>query len=165
MPFLARALTAALLAFMSCSRADPPAPTAPPTPAAPADPPHLQVTQAPVEGAVDAIVRAALDQAAAGKRTLIVYVGAVWCEPCQRFHRAAESGELDATFPRLTMLEFDSDRDAARLRAAGYVSAYIPLFALPARDGRASGKQVEGGIKGDGAVAYMVPRLKELLSQ
>jgi len=36
---------------------------------------------------------------------------------------------------------------------------------LPAQDGRASGKQVEGGIKGEGAVAYMTPRLKDLLAQ
>jgi thiol-disulfide isomerase/thioredoxin len=94
-----------------------------------------------------------------------VYVGAGWCEPCQRFHRAAESGELDALFPSLTMLEFDLDRDAQRLAAAGYSSKYIPLFALPTPDGKASGKQIAGAIKGENAVAYIAPRLKELLAQ
>src|SRR5690606_5597206 len=30
---------------------------------------------------------------AAGERAL-VYVGASWCEPCERFHEAVEAGEL-----------------------------------------------------------------------
>jgi len=125
----------------------------------------IELVEAPVQGdAVDALVRAALARALASKRTLVVYVGAAWCEPCQRFHHAAERGELDAAFPTLTLLEFDLDRDGERLGAAGYVSKYIPLFALPGPDGKASGRQIEGGIKGDGAVAFIVPRLREMLS-
>jgi hypothetical protein len=139
-----------------CSRAESPMPTATP---------HMQVTEAPAAGAVDGIVRDALAKSVGEKRTLVVYVGAAWCDPCQRFHHAAQSGELDAMFPSLTMLAFDIDRDAERLAAAGYASSYIPLFALPGQDGKASGKQIEGGIKGDGAVAHISPRLKELLAQ
>jgi hypothetical protein len=104
--------------------------------------------------------------AAAAHRVVVVYVGATWCEPCQRFHRAVEQGDLanvDA-LSRVTFLNFDIDRDRERLEDAGYRSKYIPLFAMPAADGLTSGKQVEGGIKGDGAVAYMVPRLTSLLS-
>jgi len=153
--FGALAMTAAL-AMAACSRFEAPAPVVTP---------HVRVTQAPTVGEVDAIVRDALATAVAEKRTLVVYVGAGWCEPCQRFHRAAESGELDATFPSLTMLEFDLDRDVQRLAAAGYASKYIPLFALPTQDGKASGKQIAGAIKGEGAVAYIAPRLKELLAQ
>jgi hypothetical protein len=126
---------------------------------------RVRVTEAPPAGAIEPIVRDALAKAAAEKRKLVVYVGAKWCEPCQRFHHAAEGGELDATFPDLTMLEFDLDRDNERLASAGYVSKYIPLFALPTADGTASGKQIEGGIKGEGAVGYIAPRLKELLAQ
>jgi hypothetical protein len=124
----------------------------------------IELVEAPPGEAVESAVRGALARAAASKRTLVVYVGATWCEPCQRFHHAAEHGELDATFPTMTLLEFDLDRDGERLASAGYVSKYIPLFALPSADGRASGKQIEGGIKGDGAVAFIVPRLKEMLS-
>ncbi len=123
----------------------------------------LRVVEAK-EGTVDAVVRDALDGARAEGRTLVVYVGATWCEPCQHFHHAAERGDLDAVFPRMTLLEFDLDRDRERLAAAGYVSKYIPLFALPGPDGAASGKQIEGGIKGDGAVGYISGRLKEMLS-
>jgi hypothetical protein len=116
------------------------------------------------EGGVEAIVRDALDGARAEGRTLVVYVGATWCEPCQHFHQAAERGDLDTVFPRMTLLEFDLDRDRDRLSAAGYRSNYIPLFALPGPDGAASGKQIEGGIKGDGAVGFISGRLKQMLS-
>lgn len=99
------------------------------------------------------------------QRRVVVYVGAAWCEPCRRFHEAAARGDLDGIFPGLTLLEFDLDRDRERLNAAGYASKYIPLFALPGPDGSASGKQVEGGVKGEGAVAFMTPRLEALLRQ
>jgi len=135
----------------------------------PASPPaapggKLRLVEAP-DGNVESVVRDALAAARAAGRTLVVYVGATWCEPCQHFHQAAARGDLDAAFPRMTLLEFDLDRDRERLAAAGYVSKYIPLFALPGPDGAASGKHIEGGIKGDGAVANLSGRLEEMLSE
>jgi hypothetical protein len=117
----------------------------------------------PSGGDVAPLVRAEQARASSAGRRLIVYVGAVWCEPCQRFHDAAQHGDLDATFPTLTLLEFDIDRDRQRLAAAGYASRYIPLFAVPKEDGTASGRQIEGGIKGDGAVGFIAGKLKDLL--
>ena len=116
-------------------------------------------------GRVPSIVREASGAAAAERRTLVVYVGASWCEPCQRFHHAAEAGALDGRLPRLALLEFDADRDLDRLAAAGYASSYIPLFALASADGTASSHRVEGGIKGEGAVEFILPRLRELLAR
>jgi hypothetical protein len=116
-------------------------------------------------GDVPAVVRAARDHAEADGRRLIVYEGAPWCEPCQHFHEAVAHGELDTAFPRLTLLEFDADRDRDRLVAAGYGSQYIPLFALPGKDGRAAGPKAAGGIKGDGVVPYLSKKLADLLAQ
>jgi hypothetical protein len=141
-----------------------PAPRSAPS-VAPSSPTHLRVSAAPSDGDVAPIVRDAAVKAAAEKRRLIVYVGAGWCEPCQRFLEAAEHGELDEAFGSVMLLEFDLDRDSGRLQQAGYVSEYIPLFALPEADGTSSGKQIEGGIKGDGAVGFIAPRLRRLLSQ
>ncbi|MBK6695576.1 MAG: thioredoxin [Myxococcales bacterium] len=115
-------------------------------------------------GDVVGVVNAERAKAMAGQRALLVYVGAGWCEPCQQFHRAAVRGDLDGDLPALTLLEFDADRDGERLRAAGYASTYIPLFALPGDGGRASGKFIEGGIKGDAAAKEIVPRLLKLLA-
>jgi thiol:disulfide interchange protein len=130
-----------------------------------ANPPplHLEIAPAPTGVEVAPFVRGELSRARREGRPLLVYVGARWCEPCRRFHEAAAAGALDQRFPGLRLLEFDFDRDQDRLRSAGYVSQYIPLFALPAQDGRASGRQIAGSIKGDGAVGEIAPRLADLL--
>lgn len=109
-------------------------------------------------------VRREAERARAAGRMLLVYLGAPWCEPCVRFHDAAKAGSLDAELPGLTLLEFDHDRDSERLQAAGYAWRYVPLFAKPGADGRASGRAIEGSIKGEGAVAQIVPRLRGLLA-
>lgn len=133
-------------------------------PSVPAPTGGVRWLRAPEGGDVAPVIRKEQANAVAKHGRLLVYVGAVWCEPCQKFHHAAERGDLDGTFPELTLLEFDIDHDRERLAAAGYASQYIPLFALPKLDGTASGKQVEGGIKGDGAVGYVTAKVKALLA-
>ncbi len=105
-----------------------------------------------------------VEEADASGQRVLVYVGATWCEPCQRFHKALESGQLDEALAGTKFLEFDSDRDGAELRAAGYGSKYIPLFSVPDQSGHASGRAIQGSIKGDDAVRVdLVPRLLALL--
>jgi hypothetical protein len=115
-------------------------------------------------GEVAPLVKTERENAGKNQRSFLVYVGASWCEPCQRFHEAAAHGELDPELPAITLLEFDADNDTGRLRQAGYASTYIPLFAVPNADGRASGRFIEGGVKGQGAAREIVPRLTKLLS-
>ena len=110
-------------------------------------------------------VRREVVRAKADQRQVLVYVGATWCEPCQYFHDAAAAGELDSAFPGLRLVEFDLDRDREALARARYASKMIPLFALPREDGSGSGEQIEGSIKGPGAVAQITPRLKALLGK
>lgn len=136
---------------------------APPGPWAPAH--GVRFSLAPDSGDVKAIVSRELAQAKTDGRRILVYVGATWCEPCQRFHHAAIEGKLDDELGKLTLVQFDLDRDRDRLKGAGYTSDFIPLFALPAADGTASTHHMEGSIKGDGAVAQIVPRLQSLLAQ
>jgi thiol:disulfide interchange protein len=121
----------------------------------------VDIIEAP-PGDVAATVRVESAAAEMLGRDLLVYVTASWCEPCQRFHRAVRAGQLDARFPRLRLLEFDADRDDADLRKAGYKSRYLPLFARPGTDGRASSRLVEGAPKG-GTVSEMASHLEPLL--
>jgi thiol-disulfide isomerase/thioredoxin len=116
-------------------------------------------------GDVVEVVKRAVDSARADGRTLVVYVGATWCEPCEAFHRAVERGELDAALAGTRFLEFDADVDAARLDAAGYGGRYIPRFVVPTDDGHASAHAVEGGIKGEGAVDHIMKRLGPTLAR
>lgn len=117
------------------------------------------------EGDIPAVVVKALGDAEARGRTMLVYVGADWCEPCKRFHAAVEAGELDAELAGVEFLEFDADRDRERLVAAGYGGRLVPRFAVPAGDGKFGGKKIEGGVKGDGAVQQLVGRLRPLLAE
>jgi thiol-disulfide isomerase/thioredoxin len=124
---------------------------------------RVEIVDAPDEEDTAAVVRRELARAKADGRRLLVYVGATWCEPCERFHNAAKAGELDAAFPGLRLIEFDLDRDRDRLKKAGYGSKMIPLFAIPREDGTGSGAQIEGGLKGDQAVENLTGRLLRLL--
>jgi hypothetical protein len=121
---------------------------------------HRPTPPAPLEQ----FVQQHVEEADASGMRVLVYVGATWCEPCQRFHKALESGQLDESLAGTQFIEFDADRDRAELRAAGYGSKYIPLFSVPDQSGHASGRAVEGSIKGDDAVReHLVPRLLALL--
>lgn len=117
-------------------------------------------SQAPLEQ----LVQQHVEEADASGQRVLVYVGATWCEPCKRFHKALESGQLDEALAGTKFVEFDADRDRAELQAAGYASKYIPLFSVPDHSGHASGRAIEGSVKGDRAVREsLVPRLLALL--
>ncbi|MFT5432152.1 MAG: thiol-disulfide isomerase/thioredoxin [Myxococcota bacterium] len=114
---------------------------------------------------IAAVIQREMSTAARDGKTVIVTVGAEWCEPCQRFHEAVEAGALDEAFPNARFVEFDLDRDLDRLKAAGYSSLMIPLFSIPGADGRDQGRRHMGAVKGAGAVDFIVTRLKALLAQ
>jgi hypothetical protein len=154
-----------LSATSGCGRSEREAKDDPVATPKPEKPSHVEIVTAP-PGAEDvtAVVRREAERAHGDGHNLVLYVGAQWCEPCQRFHEAARAGKLDAAFPRLRLLEFDLDRDQARLGRAGCSSKLIPLFARPDAEGRCSNARVEGSIKGDAAVADIAPRLAQILA-
>jgi hypothetical protein len=121
----------------------------------------VDLVEAP-PGDVAATVRVESAAAQMVGRDLLVYVSASWCEPCQRFHQAVRAGQMDGRFPHLRLLEFDADRDDADLRRAGYKSRFLPLFARPGDDGRASGRSVEGTPKGGVTLDEMARHLAPL---
>jgi len=115
-------------------------------------------------GPADAVVRTALADTQREGRRLLVYISATWCEPCERFQKALRAGELDASFPGLTMLKFDHDRDLPRLQEAGYAGNLIPRFVVPGPDGRGTARRIEGGTKAEDTVSTSIgPRLRRLL--
>ena len=116
-------------------------------------------------GAIEPWVQEQVELADAAHLRVLVYVGASWCEPCQKFHKAVEAGELNGALNGLRFLEFDQDRDAGALKVAGYLYQFIPVLALPDPDGRNHGRMITGSIKGPNAVQEnLVPRLQALLA-
>jgi hypothetical protein len=110
-------------------------------------------------------IAAARRKADAEDEILLVYVGAVWCEPCTAFHEAVEAGKFNEQLAGLRMLEFDADRDGERLAEAGYKMRLIPALIAPNEDGTASALRLEGGIKGDGAAEHVLQRLLPVLER
>jgi hypothetical protein len=161
-----RSVPALLLAIgvAACSsgRTSPaPAPAAEPAAEqapAPAQPPAFVAGAQPVAPFI------AEQQLTAPQLRTVVYAGAAWCEPCQRFHKAVQAGELDAALPNVRFVEYDYDTAKAALAADGYSARLIPLFALPRADGHASERVIFGSIKGEGAVGNILPRLQALLA-
>jgi len=125
----------------------------------------LEFVEAPATADVAGYLAPLVVRADGDHKKLVVYVGASWCEPCRHFHDAVVAHQLDDRFGDLRIVGFDADRDDPALEAAGYRSSMLPLFALPNTDGRANGKQFAGSIKGDGAVAQIVPNLRELVDR
>lgn len=118
----------------------------------------------PIDGVVSTIIAAQLSKAKAENRRVLLYAGASWCEPCRYFHEAVDRGELTGKVGALDLVAFDAQMDAERMLLSGYESQMIPLFALPNADGKASGRHIEGSVKGPAAVDDLVPRLRELLA-
>lgn len=111
------------------------------------------------------LVKAELAAASEADKTLVVYVGAVWCMPCKGFKQLVKSGRLNKQFGHVRFLEFDLDRDKQRLDKAGYSSRYIPLFVVPNADGTASERLIQGAQKGPAGVAEIVSKLGHLLGK
>ncbi len=155
----------AVATFVAACSKDPPSVQKDPIPAVSTNPAAMRIEwiKAPAGEDVATLVKRELERAQADKKRLLVYVGATWCEPCQRFHDAAVKGELDGVFPNVRMIEFDLDVDADRLARAGYASKMIPLFVVPTENGTGSDKRIEGSIKGEGAVMNLRTRIAPLL--
>jgi hypothetical protein len=114
--------------------------------------------------AVEPFIQEQVELSLATNDRTLVYVGAPWCEPCQRFHAAVLGGTLDGVLARTRLLEFDAEQHGAALHRAGYAYELIPVIALPNPDGRSSGHLLSGSIKGPSAVTDdILPRLRALL--
>lgn len=95
----------------------------------------VRILQADPDADVTSLVRTRRLEAKAAGRTLVVYVGAGWCEPCRRFQAAIEAGKASGRLADVDLLAFDADRDGDRVTAAGYAPTSIPYVALAGPDG------------------------------
>ena len=135
--------------------------TARPEPAKEAAPPDngVRIIVAGQESDALSLIRTERLRAKAEGRTLVVYAGAGWCEPCKRFKNAVQAGSLDEKLPKTTLLVFDADRDTERLSAAGYKFQFIPYAALPAADGHPT-DMVEAKAKGSESWRVLIAKLE-----
>jgi len=112
---------------------------------------------------VPELVRRESEKAEALGQQLVVYVSAPWCAPCKMFQQQLHDGAMNAPLAHLTFLKFDEDRDAERLKAAGYGGEYVPRFVLPEANGTASAKRFEGVIKSNDMIGQIRSQLTQLV--
>ncbi|HEU4532715.1 MAG TPA: hypothetical protein VFS00_01310, partial [Polyangiaceae bacterium] len=98
-------------------------------------------------GLLDAIRGEARAASGAGE-TLVVYVGARWCKPCQHFEQALASGKLDEPLAGLRLLHVDLDARGAELAAQGYATNVIPYFVVPTPKGTPSARKFSTSTMG-----------------
>lgn len=108
-------------------------------------------------------IREEIARAEKDDRTVLVYVGASWCVPCQAFRRAVHEGSFDEGLPDLRLLAFDADDHAVPLGKAGCASTAVPSFVRPMPKGRCSAQKASGIAAGKDPVAYLTPRLRRLM--
>ena len=133
-----------------------------PNPKAPKGP--VTLIDAPDDADAAVWIREQLVEAARAGQAALVYVGAVWCEPCERFKKAAAAGELNDALTGLRLLVFDADRHGEALRRAGYRWSLVPLFVRPTATGRSSGLQQAGVPSKAAGAAEIVPRVQALIA-
>jgi thiol-disulfide isomerase/thioredoxin len=124
----------------------------------------VEIVIAPADvSPASAWIRAQVAEAEGAGRQPLVYVGATWCEPCQRLRAEVHRGGLDAHFPKLRLLAFDADTHAVELTRAGCATTGIPAFIRPVRRGRCSASRFMGVAEGKDVSEYVTPRLDKLL--
>jgi thiol-disulfide isomerase/thioredoxin len=89
-------------------------------------------------------VKNELKQAAQDKKTLVVYVGATWCVPCQEFYKASLEPDFGRELSGIRLIKFDLDRHQTLLTRADYGSELIPLFVVPDAEGRGTDQRFYG---------------------
>lgn len=119
----------------------------------------IRVVMAAQDSDALSLVRTGRLRAKAEGRTLVVYAGAGWCEPCKRFKNAVQTGALDDKLAKTTLLVFDADRDTDRLGSAGYTFKFIPYVALPGADGHPS-DSAEARSKGSESWRDLIGKLE-----
>jgi thiol-disulfide isomerase/thioredoxin len=117
----------------------------------------LRVVKPPPDAELASFLRTERLRAKGESRVLVVYAGAKWCDPCKHFHALLDSGRLDATLSRTTLVELDVDQDTERLSAAGYKYRFVPYFAVAGADGHPEKEmQVTGKDIGDDTIEQLV---------
>lgn len=123
-------------------------------PEAPKRAPHF--VEVPTDAGLLDTIRGETRAAESAGETLVVYVGARWCKPCQHFERALASGRLDASLAGLRLLHVDLDARGAELGAHGYATNVIPYFTVPTAKGTPSARKFSTDAMGTEVVEQIV---------
>jgi hypothetical protein len=114
------------------------------------------VRLSPTAGALGAQLAAHAARASAQGARPVLYVGAVWCQPCKALAAVRDRPPVARAFRDIYTIELDlDDWSFAGLSALGYEVQAVPVFFEVGADGRAAGRKLDGGAWGGASAEGM----------
>ena len=115
------------------------------------------------DGDLSALIQVEAGKAVAAKRHPYLEFDATWCPPCIAITETLDSGDpmmVDA-FVGTYMIQVDIDDWKNDLAGAGYTVNAIPVYYELDRDGKSTGRSIDGSAWGDNIPENMAPPLKK----
>ena len=95
----------------------------------------------------------------------IVYIGAVWCKPCQAVKAARKDPLMVEALKGAHVMEFDADEyKSDELKNLGFRAHIIPAIQHVNAEGRPVGKVIDDDAWGDNTPAEMAPVFKQFVA-
>ena len=92
----------------------------------------------------------------------VAYLAASWCPPCIAIERHREDAKMKDAFKGVHVIEIDIDEwKKDELAALGMETSTIPAFFALDKNGKTTGKSIDGGAWGGNIPANMAPPLKK----
>jgi len=115
--------------------------------------------------AIGETIKAEVAKAKARGLKPIVYIGAVWCKPCQAVKAARKDPLMVEALKGAHVMEFDADEDKSdELGSLGFRAHLIPAIQHVNADGRPVGKVIDDDAWGDDTPAEMAPVFKQFVA-
>ena len=110
-------------------------------------------------------IKARVADAEKAKLKPVVYVGATWCEPCLAIKKHRDDPRMKEAFTGVAIIEVDMDQwKSEQFAELNMKPSAIPVFYAVGSDGKATGKEIDGGAWGDNIPENMAPPLKRFFS-
>lgn len=111
------------------------------------------------EGIVAAI-QVEMTKAETQKKTPFLELWATWCAPCTALAKSLDDPRMKAAFRGTYIIRVDVDTlGPSALRGTGFSGDMIPAFFEIGKDGKATGRSINGGAWGDNVPENMAPPL------
>jgi hypothetical protein len=93
-----------------------------------------------------------------------LYIGATWCQPCQKLHRSLDDERMVDAFRGTYVIHLDLDAWERELPSVGLRVAQVPVFFQLDAQGKPTGKSLDGGAWNEDVPAEMAPPLKRFFN-
>jgi hypothetical protein len=121
--------------------------------------PFARVELSPTQGDLTPLLREHVTRARDKRLRPFVEFYADWCKPCRDLSALMEGGRMIEALRSTYIIKVNVDDWQDKLRGTGFVPREIPVFYAIGGDGRPTGRQILGYLKGEKASEKLIHRL------